>query len=80
MPVQPWIRNGPGSPPLITADEAGSCAWMKTPCGRSASETPITVPAVPMPWQNAVTRPSVCSQISRPRCSRWPGAMYGLLN
>ena len=30
-PVQPWMRNGPRSPPLIAADEAGSCAWMKTP-------------------------------------------------
>ena len=34
----------------------------------------------PMPWQKAVTRPSVCSQISRPRWSRWWGMMYRLLN
>ncbi len=64
----------------IGDDEAGSCAWMNTPRGRSASETPSTELAVPMPWQNAVTRPLVCSQISRPRLSRWSGMMYGLLN
>src|SRR5262245_35068498 len=79
-PDHPWMRNGPDSPPPIAADEAGSCPWMKTPCGRSASETPMRELAVPIPWQNAVTRPSVCSQISRPRRSRWSGMTYGLLN
>jgi hypothetical protein len=49
FPVHPWIRNGPGAPPLIAADEAGSCAWMKTPCGLSASDTPISELAVPIP-------------------------------
>ena len=43
-------------------------------------DSPISDEAVPIPWQNAVTRPSVCSQISRPRWSRCPGMMYGLLN
>jgi len=70
-PVQPWIKNGPRSPPLIAGELSGSCAWMKTPRDFRASDTPISDPAVPRPWQKAVTRPRVCSQISRPRCSRW---------
>jgi hypothetical protein len=65
-PAQPCIANDPDPPAVIAAEPAGSCAWMKTPRGFSASETPISDPAVPRPWQNAVTRPSVCSQISRP--------------
>src|SRR5438128_4649865 len=52
---------------------------MNTPWGLRASEMPMTELAVPMPWQNAVTRPSVCSQISRPSRSTWSGMMYGLV-
>jgi hypothetical protein len=35
---------------------------------------------VPIPWTNAATVPSVCSQISRPSAARWPGIENGLLN
>ena len=85
MPVQPCIAKAPvgvPAPPLIAADAAGSRPTILISRSRvlSASETPISDPLVPIPWQKAVTRPSVCSQISRPSCSRWPGTTYGLLN
>jgi hypothetical protein len=79
-PVQPWMRNVPRLPPEIAAEPAGSSPLMNTPRGRNASATPMSDDAVPIPWQNAVTRPPDCSQISRPRWSRCPGTMYGLLN
>src|SRR5919204_385892 len=52
-PVQPWMRNEPRSPPLIAAEPAGSSAWMYTPRGRSASDTPIVSPGEIKPSRSA---------------------------
>src|SRR5919199_1346572 len=57
MPVHPCIANDPCGPPVIAADPAGSSPTTWTPRGRSATETPMSDPAVPIPWQKAVTRP-----------------------
>lgn len=59
---------------MIAAESAGSSATTVTAGLRlfSASETPISEAAVPTPWQKPVTRPAVCSQISRPSISTWP--------
>ena len=73
-------RERPALAPPMAAEPVGSWPWMTTPRGRSASDTPISELPVPMPWQKAVTLPALCSQISRPSWSRWPGMMYGLLN
>ena len=77
-----WHEPGPAlhrerslRSPVIAADPAGSSAAIRIArsCAFSACDTPTSEVAVPMPWQNAVTRPDVCSQISRPSPSRWPG-------
>src|SRR5215211_6378285 len=63
------MANDPlASPPLIAAEPAGSRPTIRASRLRSlsASETPISELAVPMPWQNARTSPRLCSQTSRP--------------
>lgn len=41
----------------MAEDPAGSRAQMCTPLGLSAWAKPMSDPAVPTPWQKAVTRP-----------------------
>ena len=65
----PKIEWGPGGPPDITADSAGSTAamWVEPETSRSASPTPINVPPVPTPATKAlISTPADCSMSSRP--------------
>ena len=82
IPDQPCMANEPLAPPVIAADPAGSSPTTRMSAFRSfsAAATPSSALAVPIPWTNAATLPSVCSQISRPSAARWPGMAYGLLN
>ena len=56
----PWMRCGPGGPPVRTADDAGSTATMRVAgsLAFSASPTPVIVPPVPTPATNTSTRSS----------------------
>src|SRR5437763_360595 len=73
IPVHPCMANEPvgvcPSAPLIAADPAGSSATtrMSRSCAFSAWDTPISDPAVPTPWHNALTRLPVCSHDHRER-------------
>ena len=64
----PWILCGPGLPPLITGDSAGSTATTLIPgfCSFKNLPAPEIVPPVPTPATKMSIFPLVCAQISGP--------------
>ncbi len=79
---QPWILCGPGFPPEITGESAGSAATMRMDGfrGFSTCATPVTVPPVPVPATTTSTRPSVSRQISSAVVRRWISGLAGFSN
>mmetsp|Transcript_21912 Transcript_21912/g.61021 ORF Transcript_21912/g.61021 Transcript_21912/m.61021 type:complete len:279 (-) Transcript_21912:42-878(-) len=78
----PWILCGPGDPPEMTADSAGSTAMscMEGFMGLRNCPVPVSVPPVPTPPTRASMLPPVSRQISGPVVSRWIFGLSGLLN
>ena len=64
----PWILWGPGAPPLMTGDSAGSTATTRMAGFFSFRylPTPLIVPPVPTPATKTSILPPVASQISGP--------------
>ncbi len=79
---QPWILCGPGLPPEMTGESAGSAATIFSPGRRGFSTwpTPVRVPPVPVPQTTMSTLPSVSFQISSAVVLRWISGFAGFSN
>src|SRR5579862_3187782 len=73
---------GPGAPPEMTGDFAGSTATALNDGFRClmTSATPVMVPPVPTPATRKSTLPSVSRQISSAVVRRWMAGLAGLEN
>ena len=79
---QPWILCGPGFPPEITGESAGSAATIRSDGLRGfiTCAQPVTVPPVPVPHTRMSTLPSVSRQISSAVVRRWMSGFAGFSN